>query len=218
MPRLPRRLQQGEYHHVINRGNVRAGLFYGPSDYQLFVDLLGTTVERFSLPLLGYCVMPNHWHLVVVPLSQSQLSRSLHWLTSLHAHRWAEMHERKGPGHVYQGRFVSIPVQPGINVCRVLRYVERNASAARLAPRAEEWPWCSAHQRVARSRGPALLPQPFLPPDQWLEHLNSPHEDREIGGAIRRNLPVGDTDWIERRREALGLPTARPRGRPPRAD
>lgn len=216
MPRLPRRLQQGECHHVVNRGNLRATLFLDHADYEAFVGLLATAVARFPLPLLGYCVMPNHWHLVVVSPSQPDLSRAMHWLTSVHAHQWSKTHERTGPGHVYQDRFYAVPVQPGINVCRVLRYVERNASAAGLAARAEDWPWGSAHQRFTCGPGPKLLAQPFLAADQWLEHLNAPHVDQEIGAAIRRKLPIGDEAWIKMRCAALGLPPPRPPGRPPK--
>lgn len=216
VPRIPRRLQHGEYHHVVNRGNVRATLFFDWADYQAFASLLARTVREFPLPLLGYCLMPNHWHLLVVPPSQQDLSRAMHWLTSTHAHRWCKAHERKGPGHVYQGRFTSVPVEPGVNVCRVLRYVERNASEAGLARRAEQWPWGSAYQRLAGAPEPALLPQPFLPADQWLEHLNAPHVDKDIAEAIRRNLPIGSDVWKEARAVALGVGQARPRGRRPR--
>lgn len=213
MPRLPRRHQQGEFHHVINRGNVRSTLFFDAADYRTFLDLLAKMVEKYPVGLLGYCVMPNHWHLVVVPATQMDLSRAMHWLTSTHVRWWARSHERHGPGHVYQSRFHSIPVQPGINVCRVLRYVERNALASDLAPRAEAWPWGSACQRVERRASPRLLAQSFLPPELWLEHLNAPVVDREVGEAIRRNLPIGDAAWVDARYAALGLSQARRPGR-----
>jgi len=214
MPRLPRRLQRAEFYHVLNRANVRARLFTTPSDYQVFVDLLAETVERFQLPLLAYCVMPNHWHLVVTPLTQSNLSTSLHWLTGTHAVRWSHAHVRRGPGHVYQDRFRSIPVQPGINLWRVVRYVERNACSARLVRRAEDWPWCSARQRLQNCHKPRLAPLHFLPSDLWLRYLNQQEPDRDIADAIRRDRPVGDDAWQQRRREELGLPEPRPPGRP----
>ena len=217
MPRLPRRFQNGECHHVINRGNVRSRLFFDAADYQLFLDLLTRAAEKFDIGLLGYCLMPNHWHLVVIPGETSELSRTMHWLTSSHVHRWLKMHERNGPGHVYQGRFLSIPVQHGIHVCRILRYVERNALAAELVTRAEDWPWGSAHQRLNGNAGPVLQRQSFLPDDQWLEHVNSPHVDDEIAAAIRRNLPVGDASWVRARDEALGLRHGFRCGRPPKA-
>jgi putative transposase len=215
MPRLPRRLQQGDCYHVINRGNVRARLFYTSKDYQAFVDLLGETVERFRLPLLAYCVMPNHWHLVVASLDHHDLSRSLHWLTGTHAGRWSRAHERPGPGHVYQGRFKSIPVQPDVsNLYRVLRYVDRNAWAANLVDRAQDWPWCSVHQRLRNGERPMLEPLQLLPLEEWVSYLHEATDDEGISKAVRHGQPIGSADWVKARRSRLGLPELRSRGRP----
>jgi putative transposase len=214
MPRPQRRYRQGEIHHVINRANERETLFFDEGDYRTFIDLLAHAVSRANLGLAGYCVMPNHWHLVIVTSGHRDLSRGMQWLTGTHAQRWSRSHPRRGPGHVYQGRFKSTPVQYGINLCRLLRYVERNALAAGLVSRAEAWQWGSAFQRHRGAGDPPLLPQTFLPPDQWLEHVNAPVIDREIGNAIRRNLPIGDSDWIAARREELRIRAAGKAGRP----
>ena len=176
------------------------------------MDLLSQTVSRFDVRLLGYCVMPNHWHLILMPGTQTELSRAMHWLTSTHTRRWALAHTRPGPGHIYQGRFRSVPVQSGMSLSRLLRYVERNALESELVGRAEEWPWCSAHQRRACVEAPALLPQPFLPEDDWLDHLNAPARDADLAVAIRRNLPIGDPAWVKSLRDQAG-PVRRP-GRP----
>lgn len=216
MPRTLRRHQHGECHHVINRGNLRARLFFDDDDYRTFISLLAATVDRFDLPLFGYCVMPNHWHLVVRTKTQPEMSRALHWLTTTHTVRWCRAHERPGPGHVYQGRFRSVPVQAGQSLCRVLRYVERNALAKGLCECAEAWPWGSAYQRVQVAEGPTLLPQPFLPQEQWLRYVNASEPDEDIAAAIRRNLPIGSDEWIRMLRELQERPK-RPRpGRPPK--
>jgi putative transposase len=205
MPRRPRRFQQGDYYHVVNRASLRARLFQSSDDYQLFIDLLSRTVETFQLPVFAYCVMPNHWHLVAAPATHTDLSRSMHWLTGTHAARWCRAHARPGPGPVYQDRFWSVPIQSGIHVWRVVRYVERNALAAQMVARAEDWPWCSAQQRVRNDRGPTLQPLEILPPAEWSRYLDEPVQAADIGDAIRRNLPIGDDEWIRQRRESLGL-------------
>lgn len=214
MPRVARRSREGEFQHVVNRASVRAELFKGPADYELFVELLARAVDKFDLCLLAYCVMPNHWHLVVSTVTVSELSRSMQWLTSVHAMRWSRMHPRRGPGAVYQDRFWSVPVQDGIALHRVVRYVERNGSAAKLAARAEEWRWCSASQRVRNCDHPRLQALTLLPPHEWLRYLNEPTPSPDISAAIRRNLPIGDEAWIRERRRALGLPVSRRPGRP----
>ena len=193
---------------------MRATLFFDDADYRIFINLLAETVERFQVPLLAYCLMPNHWHLVTAPASQGELSRAMHWLTTVHVSQWCKTHPRGGPGHVYQGRFKSIAVQPGFSLCRLLRYVERNALAASLTTRAEEWRWSSAYQRRQATYGPRLEPLDFLPEEEWMMYLNDPAPDPVVTDVIRRNLPFGDEEWLEARRARLGLPASRPRGRP----
>lgn len=214
MPRRARSLQQADYYHVVNRGSVRARLFHDPSDYDAFMELLTETVCRFGLPLIAYCVMPNHWHLVTAPVSHSQLSTSLHWLTCTHAMRWCRAHERKGPGPVYQGRFKSIPVQSGASLARVCRYVERNARSAGLTERAESWPWCSANQRLQNRLTPGLSAPEFLATGEWIHSLNLPRNDAAVAKAIRQSRPFGSEEWVLGRVRELGLSESGSRGRP----
>ena len=132
MPRRARVVQPNAYYHVVNRGSLRARLFYSARDYRSFIRVLADTVDRFQLPLLSYCVMPNHWHLVLRPENAEHLSKSMHWLTCTHAHRWCHTHERSGPGPLYQGRYKAIHVQPDVHLMRACRYVERNALKAKF--------------------------------------------------------------------------------------
>ena len=214
MPRRARKLQFGEYYHIINRGSVRERIFYAAVDYQIFITLLAQAVDRFDLPLLSYCVMPNHWHMVVKPKDIAQLSKSMHWLTATHGVRWCRMHERKGPGPIYQGRFKAIPVEAGLHLLRACRYVERNGLRAQLASRAEQWPWGSANQRLTSRDQPRLLPLQFLTPAAWLRILNEPVDDTGASEAVRKNRPFASEDWINARLAAMGATRLRDRGRP----
>jgi putative transposase len=214
MPRRARGLQEGDYYHVLNRGSVRARIFHNRPDYAAFVALLDETVRRFGLPLVSYCVMPNHWHLVVQPLNLDQLSTSMHWLTCTHAIRWCRAHERAGPGPLYQGRFKSIPVQPDIHLVRVCRYVERNALSAKLVNRAEEWPWSSVNQRCENRPSPALAQLQFLMDTEWIRTVNKYSIDVPVAKAIRQNRPFGSDPWARLRIERMGLGESGERGRP----
>lgn len=196
MPRCPRRVIPDNYYHVLNRASQRARIFQKPADYRAFVRLLADTVETFDLALLSYCVMPSHWHLIVRPVSATQLTTSLHWLTSTHAVRWCRAHTRHGPGPVYQGRYKSIRVQPDFHLLRACRYVERNALKAGLAPRSEDWPWGSASQRARNGNRPRLEPLRFLPPDAWLRCLNESPQDSAFASAVRRDRAFGDDEWV----------------------
>jgi putative transposase len=89
------------------------------------------------MPLLAYCVMPNHWHLVVWPRREGDLSRFMNWPTLIHTERWHEHRHTVGEGHVYQGRFTSFPVETNAYLLTVCRNVERSPVRAGLAERAE---------------------------------------------------------------------------------
>src|SRR5690349_16171191 len=96
---------------------------------------------------LAYCVMPNHWHLVLWPRRDEDLSRFMAWVTLTHTQRWHAYRQSAGNGHVYQGRFKSFPVQADEHFLTVCRYVERNALRAKLVDRAEGWRWSSVGRR-----------------------------------------------------------------------
>ena len=89
--------------------------------------------------LLAYCVMPNHWHLVLWPREDGDLSTFVGWLTLTHTQRWHAHRHSVGSGHVYQGRFKSFLVESDEHLWTVCRYVERNAFRAGLCERAEQW-------------------------------------------------------------------------------
>ena len=114
--------------------------------------------------VLAYALMPNHWHLVLWPAEDRDLARYVGWLSLTHACRWQRVHGARGLGHVYQGRYKAIPVEPGEHLLTVFRYVERNPVGARLVARAEDWPYSSASDigipdRPTVHRWPVTRPQ-----------------------------------------------------------
>jgi putative transposase len=83
VPRIPRG-QQGGYYHIINRGNGRATVFHKPQDYEAFLSLLADAKKRHRMKLLGFCLLPNHFHLVLEPADQTALSQFMQWLLTSH--------------------------------------------------------------------------------------------------------------------------------------
>jgi putative transposase len=168
--------------------------------------------------LLAFCVMPNHWHLVLWPETDDALSDYMHWLTVTHAQRWHAAHGTGGTGPVYQGRFKSFPVQEDEHFLAVCRYVERNALRANLVSRAENWKWSSAWHWSNLSAQVSLSAWPLARPALWIDYLNEPQTEEELG-AIRHNVsrgrPYGDHRWTRSAATALGLSSAlQSRGRP----
>src|SRR5262245_49854312 len=148
MPRRLRFADGGFVYHALNRAAGRATLFEKPGDFAAFEETLRQAKERLPVRLLAYCVMPNHWHLVVWPQRDGDLSQYLRWVTVTHTQRWHAHHHTAGTGPLYQGRFKSFPVQQDEHLLSVCRYVERNPLRAKLAKRAENWRWSSLWQRL----------------------------------------------------------------------
>ena len=122
--------------HVINRGNGRMTIFDDESDYAAFERVMAETMERKPMRLLAYCLMPNHWHLVLRPRKDGDLGRFMQRLTVTHVRRWHEHRHTAGEGHLYQGTYKSFLVAQDEHYLSVCRYVERNALRAGLVPRA----------------------------------------------------------------------------------
>jgi putative transposase len=161
--------------------------------------------------------MPNHFHLVVQPENDDDLSRFMHWALNMHVRRYHKHYQRSG--HLWQGRFKAFPIQEDEHLLTVLRYVERNAVRADLMQRAELWAWCSARYWQKDQERPSYLALDPVPrPRNWLAWVNKPVTAAELE-AIRRGVdrgaPYGQADWAENAAKRLGLEfTLRSRGRP----
>ncbi len=217
----PRRAAEGGYvYHVLNRANARMTIFEDAADFMAFERVLAQAVERTQTRLLAYCLMPNHWHLVVWPRKDAELSRFLGWLTLTHTQRWHAHRHSAGSGHVYQGRFKSFPIQEDDHLYAVARYVERNALRANLTRRAEQWRWGSLYRwRRGSIEDKALLAAwPMARRSNWVDHVNTPQTDAELMAVrrcVHRGSPFGDESWSAKVVRRLGLEsTLRPQGRP----
>ena len=202
MPRRKRYLAQGHAYHVVNRAAKRALMFRSARDYGVFEDILEETasLHQARIELFAYCVMPNHWHLVLSPTATDALSAFMHRLTTTHARRWQHESGTTGQGAVYQGRFTAIPVQSDRHFLTVCRYVERNALRASLVRRAEDWPWSSLWRREFEPGTPWSTPWPVQRSPSWTEDVNKPQTAGELEAvrdAIKPGMPFGDTAWRE---------------------
>lgn len=217
----PLRAAEGGYvYHVLNRANARMTIFSKDRDYQAFERVLEEAVARTKMRLLAYCLMPNHWHLVVWPRVDGELSEFVGWLTLTHTQRWHAHRHSAGTGHVYQGRFKSFPVQEDDHFYTVCRYVERNALRANLVSRAEDWKWGSLFRWNSGTADEKSLLAPWPSPRRpnWLDQVNAPQTDQELAAlrrCVERSSPFGNESWSDATVKKLGLEiTLRPRGRP----
>jgi putative transposase len=171
MARKPRFSPGGVAYHVMNRTPGRVELFEDAGDYQAFEKVLIEALDLHrGMRLCAYCLMPNHFHLVLWPKTDGQLSRFMQWLSMTHVARWHAHRHSVGRGHLYQGRFRSFPIQQDHHFLGVCRYVERNALRANLVAKAQDWRWSSLWARDDRTIAiaPFLAPWPVERPGRWV--------------------------------------------------
>ena len=221
---MPRRYAPGEYiFHVMNRAIAGTQLFARPEDYQAFEGIMAEACLRVPMRLLAYCLMPNHWHMMLWPVEAGDLSRHMHWLTMTHARRWRQYRDSPGRGHVYQGPFKAFPIEMASGVICVGRYIERNALTANLVQRAEEWRfgslWRRTHPHISDGV-PPLFEWPVVRPTDWITLVNEPQTKKEIDAirlSVARCRPFGPPEWQERVAAELKIESSlRVRGRPPK--
>jgi len=228
----PRRVDIAGYaYHVLNRSVGRRLIFEHDRDFAAFERVMAEAVEWVGgdVELLAYCIMGNHWHLVLRTCEDGAMGRFMKWLTLTHTQRYRTARGTVGDGPVYRGRYKSFIIEQDRHLLTVCRYVERNAARAGLVDRAEQWPWSSLRRSRHGEQGaggepedpPLVLspwPVPGGRPSHWLRTVNTPLSEQErnaIRQSIDRHRPYGSDHWVQRQIDQLRLAsTMRPRGRP----
>jgi putative transposase len=154
MPRPPRPLIAGGVYHVFNRGVVRLPIFLDTRDRVGFLDGLADVVERGSWKCLAYCLMGNHFHLLVGTPDQN-LDRGMQHLQGVYAQRFNRRYERVG--HLFHRRYGATVLADADRIRYVARYIVQNPVRAGLCRRPGDWPWSSHRATLGHVREPAFL-------------------------------------------------------------
>lgn len=206
MPRTARALQGGYCYHVLNRGNRRRQVFYKEADYSAFLTLMSEACLYQPMRILADCLMPNHFHFVLWPQGDKDISRWMHWLMTTHVRRY---HRHYGSnGHLWQGRFKAFPIEQDDHLLTVIRYVERNPLRANLVDDAAQWHWSSIGCPPHGVTGPSLHPGPMSRGSDWCDHVNRPLTEAELKAvrqSVVRGNPYGSSEWTQTTVARLGL-------------
>jgi putative transposase len=153
MARAPRIEVENGIYHVVARGNERKAIYRDSADRERFLEILSLTVERYRWLALAYCLMSNHYHLLV-ETPRANLSAGMRQLNGVYAQAFNRRHRRSG--HLFQGRYAARLVQADEHLLSVVRYIIRNPLRARVCSRLDDWPW-SSHAATTGARPPGFL-------------------------------------------------------------
>ena len=190
-------------YHVINRANGRATIFKTDKDYAHFESLIEEARELLDMRILAYCIMPNHWHLVLYPRKDGDMSEFMRWLTTTHVRQYRVASKSIGGGHLYQGTYKSFPVEKSEYLSTLIRYVEQNPLRGKLVTRAEDWKYASLHRRMKGTpkQKKLLAELPIDLPRQYLKEVNTIYNEKTlevIRNSVERGTPYGRDRWVEK--------------------
>ncbi|UCH34135.1 MAG: transposase [Armatimonadota bacterium] len=220
MPRVARIVAPGVPYHVTQRGNNRQDVFFADDDRRFYLALLKEQARGYGLVVLGYCLMPNHLHLVVTPRAADSLAKAIgrtHFIYTQYINR---LHGRSG--HLWHGRFYSCALDEA-HCWAALCYVERNPVRAGLVARAWRYEWSSAAAHCGRTDRSRLLDlkqwSQTWDARRWKQWLVRPEDDermRQVRAHTGTGRPLGSDRFVSRLERILGrrvrpLPVGRPR-------
>lgn len=154
MTRPLRVLYPGAIYHVCARGNERRAIFGDEADFSRFLDLLEQAIARHDWLCLGYCLMHNHYHLIV-QTPKPNLPSGMRHLNGCYAQDFNRRHGRVG--HLFEGRYTAVLVEAEAGFFRVVRYVARNPVRAGICARPQDWRWSSYAAAIGIAPAPAWL-------------------------------------------------------------
>jgi len=220
MPRQARVAVADVIYHVINRSNGRVPIFNKNEDYHHFESLLQEAKDLTDMRILAYCIMPNHWHLILQPRTDSNLAEFMSWLSSTHVRQYRTKTKTVGYGHLYQDRYKSFPVETNEYCNTLIRYVEQNPLRAKLTKKSEDWQWSSLWRREkGNDKQKRLLSQlPIDLPVNYLDSVNQILKDEKLTrlrNSVNKGMPYGSLEWTDELVDRFNLKhTLRGAGRP----
>jgi len=200
MPRTARIVIPGVPHHITQRGNEKQQVFFEDDDYVKYLALLREESASNGMRILGYCLMPNHVHIIGIPAREDSLANVI---GTTHFRYTSYTKPKYGRhGHLWQSRFYSCPMDENHSI-RALCYVELNPVRARIVQPAWEYTWSSARAHCFAGTASTLMNlgrwRTRFAPEEWREFLENSAGNAEFTNRIRtcthKGRPLGDAEF-----------------------
>lgn len=200
MPRIARSVSVDYPHHVTQRGNNRATVFFDDEDRWFYANILKQYSQKYKLEIWAYCLMRNHVHLLAVPREDTSLAKGI-GLTNMVYTQY--INRRLGnSGRIWQNRFFSCAVEKDAYLWSVARYIERNPVKAGILKKAEEYRWSSARAHLLNRTDHLLSGEQWLSEAERNDYRVFFEEDsEEVEKTIRQRTsngrPLGGDEFID---------------------
>lgn len=144
----------GAYYHVMNRGNAGQRVFGGNKEREKFLEYLGKAADRYFTKIHTYCLMSNHYHLLI-ETPEPNLSTTIQWLNVSYAAYYNKKHDRRG--HLFQGRYKAILIEADEYLTELSRYIHLNPVRASMVKEPAEYQWSSYPAYIGAKKEPKCL-------------------------------------------------------------
>jgi len=195
----------GAVYHVTARGNPRQSIFLDDTDKEAFLELLSLVLTRFNWLCHAYCLMGNHYHLLI-ETPEGNLSRGMRQLNGVYTQLFNRRHDRVG--HLFQGRYKALVLERDRYLLSLCGYVVLNPVRVGLVRSPEEWPWSSYQATIGKGRGASFLETDWTLSQFGSNRRRAIRRYREfvlerIGGespwsALKGQIFLGDEGFIEK--------------------
>ena len=207
MPRIARAVATGFPHHVIQRGNNKEKVFFDKKDREKYLSLLKKYADKWDSPILAYCLMSNHVHLLMRPKEEEALYKMIQGVTLCYTQYMNRKYKRSG--RLWESRYYSCIVDKEIYLWAVARYIEQNPTRARIVKREEDFPYSSARAHIKGIRNEVLGEDLFeeVQRKNYREFIRSgiPEEERNrIRYSTRTGRPFGSETFVKSMGKKLG--------------
>ncbi len=207
MPRIARAIAIGFPHHIVQRGNNKEKVFFEKEDKERYLSLLSKYAHKWNSPILAYCLMDNHVHLLAKPKSEESLYKMMQGITLCYTQYINKKYERTG--RLWESRYYSCIVDKERYLWLVARYIEQNPKRAKVVKDVEDYPYSSARAHIRAIKDDVLGDELFE--EEQRNDYRAFIKSRILGDEInniryhtRTGRPLGSKEFLKKMEKRLG--------------